>query len=407
MKVNLDPLKGFNDYYPEKYFVKKYIIDILSEVSNSFGYLYYEGPIIEETLLYEVKSGQSIVEEAYSFIDRGDRRVTLRPEMTPTLARMLASKSVNYKKPIRWYSIPVLFRNENPQKARQREFSQYNVDIIGTSSSKSDIEILEISMNIMRKLGFNDDDLEILINNREIAYRILTKYTDDINSLIKVIDKKNKLSESEFIDLVGKNVKNAHYIDKIMTYLNNPEEDIDEEIAKFIGEASKFNLNLIYDPTIVRGLDYYTGNVFEIWDKKRLIKRAIFGGGRYSNLISTLGGENVDSVGIACGIEVLIPLLEAYDKLPKLDISYDYFVSTFENIDDSLYHNIVSKLRSKNNSVIYNVNNDWNLKKQLEYALSINVKNFIILGEKELADNSILIKNLGKNTENKILIKDL
>jgi histidyl-tRNA synthetase len=407
MKLNLNALKGFTDYYPEKYLEKNYIVNILNEVSRSFGYLYYDGPIMEESSLYELKSGQSIVEEAYSFIDRGDRMVTLRPEMTPTLGRMLASKSMNYKKPIRWYSIPLIFRNENPQKARQREFSQFNADIIGVSSIISDIEIIDLSMSILRRIGFVNDDFEILVNNRSVAYKILSEYSNDVNSLIKIIDRKSKLPESEFINLVDKNVKNHQYVDKVLEYLNVSGDNIPNEILDFINEASKFGLNLIYDPSIVRGLDYYTGSVFEIWDKKRLIKRSIFGGGRYSDLLSVLGGESLDAVGIGTSVEVLLPLIKEYNKDPQLEVVYDYFISTFDNIDNSIYSNIVHKLRSRGESVILNVNIDWNLKKQLEFSLNIGVKKFIILGEKELKENSLLIKDLKHKTEKRILIADI
>ena len=407
MKLSLNPLKGFTDYYPEKYLEKEYVLNILNQISISFGYLYYDGPIIEDTSLYELKSGKSIVEEAYSFIDRGDRNVTLRPEMTPTLGRMLASKSVNYKKPIRWYSIPLIFRNENPQKARQREFSQFNADIIGVSSINSDIEIIDLSMSILRKLGFNNDDFEIRINSRSIAYKILSEYSSNVSDLIKVIDRKDRLPELEFIDLINKNIKHPKYSNKVIEYLNVIDGNIPDKILEFINEASKFGLNLVYDPSIVRGIDYYTGNVFEIWDKKRLIKRAIFGGGRYSDLVSVLGGESLDAVGIATSIEVLLPLIYEYNKIPQLIISYDYFISTFGNIDNSIYSNIANKLRSKGNSVLFNVNVDWNLKKQLEFALNIGVKKFIILGEKELKENSFLIKDLKNKIEKKMLITDI
>ena len=405
-KVNLNPIKGFKDIYPEEFLQRKYITDIIRKVSDSFGYLEYDGPVLEENALYKLKSGDSLNEETYTFKDRGGRLLTMRPEMTPTLARMLALRSTDYKKPIRWYSIPSVFRNENPQKARFRQFSQYNVDIIGDNSLLSDIEIINLCVNILRNLGFDDKDFKILFNNREAVFRELSKYTKDFDKTMALIDHKNKITQSQFESELLKLLKDKKYIDPIMKYLSGEESESIPEINDIINLANDFNLKLIYDPTIVRGFDYYTGTVFEIWDSRNLIKRSIIGGGRYSNLISLLGGEDISGVGVGIGIEVLQSFLSEYNKEINVEFEYDYFISTFDNIDIKFYSKISDYLRKKGNRVLFNLNNDWNLKKQLEFALKMNCKNFVILGEKELKENKLLIKNLIDNKETFISLKD-
>ncbi len=400
-------LKGFKDYYPEEFKKKEYILNIFNEVSISFGYIQYDGPIIEEASLYEAKSGESLLEEVYSFTDRGDRRVILRPEMTPTLARMLAEKSSQYKKPIRWFSVPDLFRNEKPQKARSRQFTQYNADIIGANSNLSEIEILNISINILERLGFSRDDFDILINNRDVAFKFLSNFTEDVNNLLRVIDKKGKIKEEDFNRSVEALLKDKKFLKDVLVYINDSDSNKFEEIKDITDKARDFGLSLKYDPSIVRGLDYYTSTVFEIWDKKRLIKRSLFGGGRYSDLISSLGGEDIVAVGIACSIEGLTSLIKEYNKeIPSL-IEYDYFILTFGNVELSHYSNIANTLRSKGYSVLMNISEDWNISKQIEFALKMNVKNLVILGEKELENKSLIIKNLKLKKESIINIKDL
>jgi histidyl-tRNA synthetase len=406
-KINLNPIKGFKDIYPEEFLQRKYITDVIRKVSNSFGYLEYDGPVLEENDLYRLKSGDSLNQETYTFKDRGGRLLTMRPEMTPTLARMLALRSTDYKKPIRWYSIPSVFRNENPQKARFRQFSQYNVDIIGDNSLLSDIEIINICVSILRNLGFEDKDFKILFNNRESVFRDLSKYTKDFDKTMSLIDHKNKITESQFESELLKLLKDKKYIESVMRYLAKEEFESIPEINDIINLGRSFDLNLIYDPTIVRGFDYYTGTVFEIWDSKNLIKRSIIGGGRYSNLISLLGGEDISGVGAGLGIEVLQSFISEYNKKININFSYDYFISTFDNIDVKFYSKIAGKLRENGDSVLLNLNNDWNLKKQLEFALKINCKNFVILGEKELKENKLLVKNLVDNKETFISLKDL
>ncbi len=402
IKINKNPLKGFKDYYPEDFFQRKHLFDLFDSVSSSFGYLPYDGPVIENSELYEAKSGDSIAyEESYRFNDKSGRSLTLRPEMTPTFARMVAKKSSEFKKPIRMYSIPVIFRYEKPQKGRSREFFQYNADIVGVSSVMAELEIILLSVNILEKLGIDKSNFVVRVNDLEFMKSYLNKISKDTEKILKLIDRKEKLTTEDFenslLDIVDKGQLNNIY-----ALLDNKDYSKSKPLNDLFSFASSFGINLKYDPTIVRGFDYYSGIVFEIWDKFGKVKRSLFGGGRYDNLISLFGGEKLPSVGVGCSDTVLFSVMSEYGINTYYDISYDYFISTFPDVELNIYANLATKLRSKGSSVLMNVNQDWNLSKQLEFALAQKCVNFIIIGKNELKNNTLIAKNLLENSQQEL-----
>ena len=402
MKIDLKPLKGFRDFYPEDYLKREKILDIMHEVSRNFGYLPYDGPTLERSSIYEVKSGDNIArDESYTFLDRGERKVSLRPEMTPTLARMMAAKSSDFKKPIRLYSIPSIFRNENPQKGRSRESMQYNADILGEPSLMAEIEIIDIFITILEKLGFEKKDFEIKVNNRGFMEDILSSYTNDSKSLFALIDRYLKLPENEFIEELNNLLIDKKNLEKVLNFLKNQDYSNDPTMVSLFNLASDLGMGdiLHYDPTMVRGFDYYTGIVFEIWDRTLQFKRSIAGGGRYENLVSLFGGEKLDGVGAAFSDVVILGLLDSFNKKIKVDIKVDYFISTFEDVPISVYQNIADILRKNGKSVIINTASSWSLTKQLGFASSINVSKVLIIGKKEIKDKSIIVKDLNRNSQ--------
>ncbi len=400
MKIDLKPLKGFRDFYPDDYLKRENILDVMHEVSRSFGYLPYDGPTLERSSIYEIKSGDNIArDESYTFLDRGERRVSLRPEMTPTLARMMAAKSSDFKKPIRLYSIPLIFRNENPQKGRSRESMQYNADILGESSLMAEIEIIDIFITILEKLGFDKKDFEIRINNRGFMENILSSYTNDSKALFALIDRYLKLPKNEFKENLNNLLIDKKDLNKVLDFLENKDYSNDDTMVSLFRLATDLGIGdiLHYDPTMVRGFDYYTGIVFEIWDKTLQFKRAIAGGGRYENLVSLFGGEKLEGVGAAFSDVVILGLLDLFNKEVKIDTKIDYFISTFEGIPISKYKYIANILRNKGKSVIVNTATSWSLTKQLGFASSINVSRVLIMGDKEINDKSIVVRDLHKN----------
>ena len=403
----MDTLKSFKDYYPLDFLKRDKLLELLKNTSNEFGYIPYDGPIIESQSLYELKSGEGIMEEVYSFRDKGGRDVVLRPEMTPTLSRMIAKKSKSLKKPLRWYSIPTIFRYERSQKGRSREFIQYNADIIGENSSLAEIEIIDLCMSILEKLGFLRDDFDILVNDRTFICEYISSLTSNVSEILYIIDHKDKIDKKEFLQNLEKILKNKEKVNKIIKFLENTDYKKSDNLKDLFTKSLNFNLKLSYNPYLVRGFDYYTGIVFEIWDKKRKIQRSIFGGGRYSDLISNMGGDNISACGSATSDTILFALMEEYNKKINIDITYDYFISVFPNIEYSIYYKIANTLRKRGYSVLLNINPSWSITKQLEFALSQNVEKFIITGEKELKNNELIVKDLKNHKEKIIKLNDL
>ncbi len=256
-KLSTDPYKGVQDFYPEDMAVERYIFSVWSKVAEEFGYQEYSASPLELTELYTEKSGEEIVkEQTFSFTDRGGRSVTLRPEMTPTLARMVAAKRRELGFPLRWYSIPNLFRYERPQRGRRREHYQFNADILGVTDTSADVEVVNIAYSILKKFGAKDEDFEVRLNHAQ-----------------------GRLDE----------------VDKFQAELKN-----------------KGIANTKIDESLARGQTYYTGLVFEIFDTNQENGRSIFGGGRYDNLLELFDVEPVPAVGIACGDIVIRDFLETH-----------------------------------------------------------------------------------------------
>ena len=403
----MNKLKGFKDLYPEDCLKRDKLVSLLKDFSLRFGYLPYDGPTLEEKSLYEFKSGDMILDETYSFKDKGGRDVVLRPEMTPTLARLLSKSSRSMRKPIRWFSIPNIFRYERSQKGRSREFIQYNADIIGESSILSEIEILSLSINILEGLGFLRDDFEIIVNDRQFIEEYISSLSSNVLDVLHLIDRKDKISDTEFKNSLSSILGSDKKTNEMLKFLESKDYSKSETLNDLFSKSLDFNLSLTFSPYLVRGFDYYTGIIFEIWDKQKKVKRAIFGGGRYDDLISGLGGEKLPAIGVATSDTILFALMDEYEKGLDIEISYDYFISTFPDISYKIYSRILESLRSKGNSVLMNINPTWSLTKQLEHAISCNVKYFIILGNKEINSGSVVVKDLYHNKENTIKLNDL
>lgn len=312
-KLSTDPYKGVRDFYPEEQAIQNYIFDTWKKVAKSFGYIEYGASILEPADLYKSKGSDEIVnEQTFTFKDRGDREVVLRPEMTPTLARMVAARRRNLKFPLRWFSIPNLFRYEQPQRGRKREHWQLNCDLMGIADTKAELEIISLAYGIMKEFGAKDKDFEILINDRKSPMKGLREYKKEVTKeqeqkLLRIRDKKNKISDDEY----------RISIEEILGENLDIDSEESEDVKSLINKLNELGMkNVRFSPTLTRGFDYYTGIVFEVFDTHPDNRRSLFGGGRYDNLLEIFGVEPVPTIGFGMGDITMRDFLETHKLGP-------------------------------------------------------------------------------------------
>ena len=347
-KLSTQPYKGTRDFYPEDMRLRKWMFDKWRTVSESFGYEEYDGPILEPFELYASKTSDEIVnDQTYSFTDRGDRKVVMRPEMTPTVSRMVAARRQELAYPLRLYSIPNCFRYERPQKGRLREFWQYNADIFGVVGTEADIEIILLADAIIKGFGAKPELYEIQISSRKIISDIVKELNlddDQQRSIVNLIDKKEKVDEKDwesmFYDQMEKNVA-----DRLLEFLK--EETVPENAAKTIAGLQKRGVsNIVFNRYLARGFDYYTDVVFEVFDKNPDNNRSMFGGGRYDGLVGAFGVDPVPTVGFGMGDVTFLNFLASNQLVPDLKSeTRAYVVINNDESDLSQANELIAKLR--------------------------------------------------------------
>lgn len=343
-KLDTAPYKGVRDFYPEEQFIQNHIFNVWKKTVESFGYEQYDASLLEPSELFKQKSGDEIVnEQTFTFTDRGGREVTLRPEMTPTLARMISAKKRELGLPLRWYSIPNVFRYEAPQRGRLREHWQLNIDLFGVDNIQADIEVIKIAYTILTNFGAKETDFKILLNH---GTKGDTGATDKIIAGLK-----------------------------------------DEGIT-----------NTSFDPTLTRGQAYYTGTVFEFFDSNPENKRSIFGGGRYDDLLALFSDELVPAVGIAAGDVTMKDFLETHGLLPEYKSSARIYVAVLSEAQFSTARQLSDQLRAAG----HNVAVDWSQKKlsdQIRTADKRNIPYLIVVGDDEAKSLTFKLKNMKTGTE--------
>lgn len=337
MTLSKLPYKGTRDFFPPEMRQRDYLFAKMREVAELHSYEPYDGPMVEEVELYLAKSGEELInEQIYSFIDRGDRKVAIRPEMTPTVARMVAQIHREQAKPLRWYSIPNLMRYEKPQKGRLREFWQYNCDIFGAPEGQGEIEILQVATELLRAFGANDEHFEVLFNDRRVVdavfHQLLQLDAAMTLKLYKVVDKVKKVTpealDKMLADILPTQTARAHFkeylaLDSVSTLTAFLERHgLKDAVAGFLLFSDRLagaglSKYMVFDPTIVRGLDYYTGVVFEIFDKSPDNRRAICGGGAFANLLQIFNEDPLPGVGFGLGEVTLTDFLRTHKLLPE------------------------------------------------------------------------------------------
>lgn len=420
MALSTQPYKGARDFFPEDKRRQNWLFRKLRESVEAFGYEEYDAPILEPIDIYLVKSGSEIVDEqTYTFADRAGRQVAIRPEMTPTVSRMVAARRQELAYPLRWYSIPNLWRYERPQKGRLREHWQLNVDIFGVAGVEAEHEMIQVVQRIMKSLGARESMYSVKINHRQLINFVLSDYLglDEVQaySMSKLIDRMHKMEYGEFqaqVEAICNSTQRENgAVAKLEEFLkckklaNLPEAIKSHESAKQLVklfellESSGLS-NVEFDPGVMRGFDYYTGVVFEVFDKHPDNNRSLFGGGRYDGLVGLFGVEPVPTVGFGMGDVTLANFVELHELLPDIKPETDLYVAT---VGDDMLEKVqrpVKDLRGMGINVALDISGK-KLGDQIRSADKKGINYVMVVGQKELDDENYTLKNLKDGSEEK------
>jgi histidyl-tRNA synthetase len=414
-------LPGFRDFYPTELAERSYIFRGWREVARRYGFVEYDGPPLEPLDLYTKKCGAEIVDQLYNFRDKGDREIALRPEMTPTLARMVAARANAMRKPVRWFSIPQLFRYERQQRGRLREHFQLNMDIIGEADVSADAELLASAIDVMRVFDLSSDDVVARVSDRRLlnallrgigideaqlpaAYAALDKLDRDPRDVLEhrlAAAGVNASVTAQLFELAGATADEAAFTQVVAAAGASAEWD---NLRRYLDHADSLGVRewVKLDLSIVRGLAYYTGIVFELFDAKGEL-RAICGGGRYDTLLESLGGVSLPALGFGMGDVVLGELLRARGKMPTAEAAVDVWVAYGErgSVEDAM--RVAARLRARGRSVEYALGSQ-KLARQLKAAHTARARETVVITTPELSAGEAMVRKLDEKGERKVLL---
>ncbi|SDJ50037.1 histidyl-tRNA synthetase [Halovenus aranensis] len=417
-----DGIKGFSEVYPEEMTAYREVIDTVEDTARGYGFREIETPAMEPAEMYIEKSGEEIVEELYAFEDKGGRHVALTPELTPTVARMVAGRSQELAKPIKWFSTRPFWRYEEPQQGRFREFYQTNVDIFGASDPAADAEILAFGADTLTGLGLTADDFEFRVSHRDILGELLRSFDGDVDvrAAIRAVDKSEKVDRHEYLRLLEDAGLDGDQAETFVDLLAAGNDDLGELVAftdsvesavenlqAVLSAADDYGVREYCDVSLetARGLDYYTGVVFECFDAEGEISRAIFGGGRYDDLIESYGGPEMPAVGVAPGVmnSTLPLLLERAGVWPAEEFTTDYYVL---QVGDTrpVAAKVARQLRERGHIVEGDVAGRG-FGAQLDYADSINAETVVIVGEQDLENDELTLKEMASGDQIQVSVE--
>ena len=413
----IDSLKGMRDHYPEEMRVRRWIEDRWRETALQFGFEEYDGPVLEPLELYTRKSGQEIVGQLYAFEDKGGRQVALRPEMTPSLARMIAARSQGLPKPIKWFSIPRLFRYEKPQRGRFREFWQLNLDIVGVEGVEADAEIMAAGVEVLRACGLGEEDFVVRYSDRRLleammdglgvapdrrpaAYAGLDKLLKGGPDAARAELRKAGFEAGITDALVGAVARRdlAGLAQELGWDATAPPAELErlERLARYL-DAYGIAAYCEFDAAIVRGLAYYTGVVFEMYDRRGEL-RALCGGGRFDDLLGAAGGEELPAVGFGLGEAVLLELLEERGRAPRPAAGCDLWVIPVSPEDRPTAIGTATRLRAAGLRVDLGLK-DQSLGKTLKRAGQSGARAAVVIGSAERDAGSLTVRDLTTGEE--------
>ena len=415
-------LPGFRDFYPDTLALRNHIFAIWRGVAARYGFEEYDGPPLEPLEIYTQKSGAEIVGQLYTFKDKGDREVALRPEMTPTLARMVGAHAQALKKPIRWFSMPQLFRYERQQRGRLREHFQLNMDIIGESGPLADAELIAAAIDILRAFGFGPQDVTARVSDRRVLRELFLRYgflPEKLDIAYAMLDRYDKGERPETV-VFGKafstdgkeipvTIANLRGLDAVRDALRTVGGDgvVLEPLAEAVGGLQAMGLGefVEVDLTIVRGLAYYTGIVFELFDRAQKL-RAICGGGRYDGLLEELAGIDLPALGFGMGDVVLGELLKERGVVPTASLRLDAFLIAVSGEDVGPVLKLAHDLRDRGLAVEYALRHST-IRKQMELAVARGAPLAVILGPEERKAGVAVLRDLAAGTERKVALDSL
>ena len=423
-KLSTQPYKGTRDFYPEEMKLRNWFFGKIREVLELAAYEEYNGPMLESLELYAAKSGDELArEQTYNFTDRGGRDLAIRPEMTPSVARMVAAKMGELNYPLKWFSIPNMYRYERPQRGRLREFWQLNVDIFGCDTYEADLDVIQSAIAVLRAYGADESMFKVHINNRRFFNDVIAAVcgtdADGAKKVSKVVDRKNKIPRETYVNDMTELGLSGEQIEKIdALYTMNvkeatalcPDSVGSQELVSLFDALAATGLDkyCMFDFGIIRGLDYYTGTVFEVFDEAPENNRAMFGGGRYDNLVGLFAkNAKISGVGYGMGDVTLENFLVTHKLVPDFYGSETkVLVARFDDVTIEKYTAIVDQLRKAGIATsLYTGIKKFG--KQIDYAVKGNYSHVVIMGGSEMEKGIAKIKNLATREETEVAVGDI
>ena len=418
--IDLQPVKGTRDFFPEEMRLRNWLFEIWRRTSVQAGFEEYDTCVLEHEDLYIRKAGDEISKQLFSFEDKSGRRLSLRPEMTPSLARLILQHNKSLSFPIKWFSMPQCFRYERMTKGRRREHFQWNADIIGQPHILAEAEILMLLISACESMGLTKKEFKVFINDRRILNAILTQINvpEDLHSTVLIIlDKRDKISSEALVAMLEDTGMSAKQVGQLNEYLSNTDlKDLEENLSDTTGveqlhslmemmDTSGYSGYLKFDISIVRGLSYYTGAVFEVNSPEKK-HRAICGGGRYDSLLSAFGGETVPAVGFGFGDVVVLDVLKELGRFPELPRKLDYTIIPFASEQVGIALKIAAELRIRGAVVDCNFSMK-KMKKTMRQANESGAAKAILLFPEELAEDKVVIRDMILHEQKPVKIADL
>jgi len=410
MKQIIPSVKGTRDYYPEEMAMRNWLYQTIREVSTSFGYQEWEAPMLETIDLYAAKSGDELVnKQAFVFPDKGGEMLTLRPELTPSLARMVAQRQRQLVFPIRWWSWGPFWRYEQPARGRTREFFQWNIDLIGVNTPEADAELIAIAANFLKHVGLSANQVVIQVNDRQLInseLAMLGVRAEIQSEILNLIDRMPKMTTSEWDENALELGLTVKQLEGIKVFLGDKELwKKSKDLVRIFTSLDIFGVSeyVHYDPTTIRGLLYYTSTVFEAYAINSELKRALLGGGRYDNLMAQVGGDPLPAVGFAMGDLAIGVFLESLGLIPNeiKNSPAEVMVTVFDTELQTASMTFATELRLAGVKVICN-SEVQKLPKQFKYADRIGVQVAVVIGPEEAAKSQVTIKDLSDGMQQTI-----
>ena len=415
MTISLQPVRGTRDFYPAELRLRNWLFDIWRESSRQFGFEEYDACVLEHEELYVRKAGEEITEQLYSFEDKGGRRIALRPEMTPTLARLILQRKNALTFPLKWFTVAQCFRYERMTRGRRREHYQWNADVIGQSRLVAEVEVLSVLILSLEKMGLSPSRVQVHLNDRRILGSVLAHLgvpAEQHVGVMVVMDKRDKLPPEALERQLAEQGLGKGQIDGLNELLRmDTLEQVQGRLGKTAAlqelrqlldmlDAVGYGGYALFDITVVRGLSYYTGTVFEIRDTGVNL-RAICGGGRYDSLLSALGGESIPAIGFGFGDVVILELLAELDLLPVLSSQIDYAVIPFSEAQVPQALTLSQALRKAG----LRADSEFSfrkLKRALQRADEIGARKAVLLMPDELARGEVVLRDMARREERRL-----